>query len=178
MYKTLNMQIQLLKALSKIVLLFMLFFAGISQILYAQTGSVNEPVRYIGGVTIDPNVHEGRLRYAIGVESRQTVRVNRAHPEMNDGFGWTYSHASNLAYWNGKFYQQYLSNPVDEHIAPGHTLLVTSADGRNWSKPQVIFPAYRAPEGVNIPDGYSGYMMHQRMGFYVASNDRLLVLAL
>jgi hypothetical protein len=143
----------------------------------AQTGSENEPVRYIGGVTIDPNVHEGRLRYAIGVESRQTVRVNRSHPEMSDGFGWTYSHASNLAYWNGKFYQQYLSNPVDEHIPPGQTLLVTSVDGRNWSKPVVIFPQYEPPKGVKIPEGYTGYMMHQRMGFYVTRDNRLLTLA-
>lgn len=146
-------------------------------ILFAQTGSVNEPVRYIGGVTIDPNVHEGRLRYAIGTESRQTVRVNRTHPELSDGYGWTYNHASNLAYWNGTFFQQYLSNPVDEHIPPGQTLMVTSPDGRNWSKPQVIFPQYEAPKGVKIPEGYTGYMMHQRMGFYVSKDDRLLTLA-
>ncbi|MEQ9218181.1 MAG: hypothetical protein RLO17_09075 [Cyclobacteriaceae bacterium] len=145
--------------------------------LYGQTGSVNEPVRYIGGVTIDPSVHEGRLRYAIGTESRQTVRANRTHPELNDGFGWTYSHASNLAYWNDTFFQQYLSNPVDEHIAPGQTLMVTSKDGRTWTKPQVIFPPYDPPKGVTIPEGYDGYMMHQRMGFYVTSDQRLLTLA-
>jgi len=144
---------------------------------FAQTGSVNEPVRYIGGVTIDPNVHEGRLRYAIGTESRQTVRTNRTHPEWSDGHGWTYNHASNLCYWNGKFYQQYLSNPVDEHIAPGQTLITTSVDGRNWEKPEVVFPPYKAPAGVKIPEGYTGYMMHQRMGFYIAPNGRLLVLA-
>lgn len=143
----------------------------------AQTGSIHEPVRYVGGVSIDPDVHEGRLRYAVGVESRQTLRVNRTKPELADGFGWTYNHASNLAYWEGKFYQQYLSNPVDEHIAPGQTLLVTSADGRNWSKPTVIFPPYKAPPGVKVPEGYNGYMMHQRMGFYVAPGGRLLTLA-
>jgi hypothetical protein len=146
-------------------------------ILFAQTGSVNEPVRYIGGVTIDPNVHEGRLRYAIGTESRQTVRVNRTHPDLSDGYGWTYNHASNLAYWNGTFFQQYLSNPIDEHIPPGQTLMVTSTDGRKWNKPQVIFPQYEAPAGVKIPEGYTGYMMHQRMGFYVTKDDRLLTLA-
>lgn len=143
----------------------------------AQTGSIHEPVRYIGGVTIDPNVHEGRLRYAIGTESRQTIRVNRTHPELADGFGWTYSHASNLAYWKGKFFQQYLSNPIDEHIPPGHTLLTTSLDGRVWSKPSVIFPQYTPPEGVKIPEGSTGYMMHQRMGFYVSPEGRLLTVA-
>ncbi|MCY1723189.1 hypothetical protein OU798_22765 [Prolixibacteraceae bacterium Z1-6] len=155
----------------------LVFVLTVQIMAFSQTGSESEPVRYVGGVTIDPNVHEGRLRYAIGTESRQTLRVNRTHPELAEGSGWTYNHASNLCYWNGKFYQQYLSNPEDEHIAPGQTLITTSVDGRNWEKPQVVFPPYQAPEGVSIPEGYSGYMMHQRMGFYVAPNDRLLTLA-
>jgi hypothetical protein len=158
-----------------------LFISAIIAIIplfaFSQTGSVNEPVRYIGGETIDPNVHEGRLRYAIGVESRQTVRVNRSHPYWVAGSGWTYSHASNIAYWNNKFYQQYLSNPIDEHIPEGQTLITTSADGRNWSKPEVVFPPYTPPTGVELPDSAIGYMMHQRMGFYIAPNGRLLVLA-
>lgn len=144
---------------------------------FCQTGSINEPVRYIGGVTIDPNVHEGRLRYAVGTESRQTLRANRTHPEWAEDSGWTYNHASNLCYWNGRFYQQYLSNPVDEHIPEGQTLVTTSVDGRNWEKPEVVFPPYNPPEGVALIDSAIGYMMHQRMGFYVAPNGRLLVLA-
>jgi len=145
--------------------------------LQAQTGSVNEPVRYIGGVTIDPNVHDGRLRPPIGVHSHQTLRVNRTHPEQADDHGWTYNHASNLAYWNNTFYQQYLSNPIDEHIAPGQTLITTSRDGMSWGKPEVVFPPYEPPADVKIPSGSKGYMMHQRMGFYVAPDGRLLVLA-
>ncbi len=142
----------------------------------AQTGSSREPVRYMGGQTIDPSVHEGRLRYAIGTENRQTMRANRTRPDSAEGYGWTYNHGSNLCYWNGRFYQQYLSNPADEHIAPGHTLVLTSADGRHWTKPSVVFPAYKAPPGVMIPAGYKGYMMHQRMGFYVTPRGHLLVL--
>lgn len=149
----------------------------ISHTIQAQTGSIHEPVRYIGGVTIDPNVHEGRLRYAVGVESRQTIRANRTNPDLNEGHGWTYSHASNLAYWNGKFYQQYLSNPIDEHIPPGHTLLTTSEDGIKWEKPMVIFPHYKPPKGIKIPEGSTGYMMHQRMGFYISPDDRFLTVA-
>lgn len=155
----------------------LLFFISLSTIGFSQSGSVSEPVRYVGGGSIDPTFHEGRLRYAIGVESRQTVRANRTHPEWSDGHGWTYNHAPNLCYWNGKFYQQYLSNPFDEHIAPGQTLVLTSVDGRNWDKPVVVFPPYKAPAGIKIPKGYTGYMMHQRMGFYVAPDGRLLVLA-
>ncbi len=158
-----------------IILTTILSFSAIS--LTAQTGSIHEPVRYTGGVSVDPQVHEGRLRYAIGVENRQTLRVNRTNPAQADNHGWTYNHASSLAYWEGRFFQQYLSNPIDEHIAPGQTLLVTSKDGRNWSAPEVIFPPYQAPAGVKIPEGYDGYMMHQRMGFYTAPNGKLLTLA-
>ena len=142
----------------------------------AQTGSEHEPVRYVGGVSIDLAQHEGRLRPAIGVANYQTFRANRTHPDRADGYGWTYNHAPMLAYWNDMFYQEYLSNPVDEHIAPGHTLVLTSRDGRNWSRPTVVFPAYQPPPGTPMPKGYNGYMMHQRMGFYVAPNGRLLVL--
>lgn len=145
--------------------------------LFSQTGSPAEPVRYVGGVTIDPSVHEGRLRWAIGAESIQVMRANRRHGAIDADSGWTYNHAPNLAYWNGKFYLQYLSNPVDEHIAPGQTLITTSSDGRNWKKAKILFPPYQAPPGVKIPQGYNGYMMHQRMGFFVAPNGRLLSLA-
>ncbi len=142
----------------------------------AQTGTEREPVRYVGGVSIDLAPHDGRLRPAIGVANYQTFRANRTHPERAEDFGWTYNHAPALAYWNDTFYQEYLSNPVDEHIAPGHTLVVTSRDGRNWGKPTVAFPAYEPPPGTPMPKGYDGYMMHQRMGFFVAPDGRLLVL--
>ncbi len=147
------------------------------QCILAQTGSVYEPVRYIGGEFIDPFTHEAGLRYAIGVENIQTVRANRTHPELSDGFGFTYNHASNLAYWNGQFYQQYISGEADEHMPPVQTMLTTSKNGRDWSFPKVAFPPYQAPEGVAIPKGSTGYMMHQRMGFYVAPDGRLLTLA-
>lgn len=126
---------------------FFLLFALIHfTAIYAQTGTAGEPVRYIGGVTIDPSVHEGRLRWAIGTESIQVMRANRKFGGIDTDTGWTYNHAPNLAYWNNKFYLQYLSNPVDEHIAPGQTLLVTSADGRLWSNPVIIFhPTKRHP---------------------------------
>jgi len=163
------------KTISKLTLFLLLSIS--CGVLLAQTGTIHEPVRYIGGVSIDPNVHEGRLRYAVGVESRQTIRANRTKPELNEDYGWTYSHASNLAYWNGRFYQQYLSNPIDEHIPPGHTLMTSSDDGRNWEKPIVTFPHYIPPKGVQIPQGSTGYMMHQRMGFFVSASNRLLTVA-
>lgn len=145
--------------------------------LSAQTGSQAEPIAYIGGEICNPRLHDGGLRYAIGVENIQVMRANRTHPEQADDFGWTYNHAPNLTYHNGKFYLQYLSNPVDEQQPPGQTLIASSTDGRNWIKPIVAFPPYKAPEGVAIPKPYYGYIMHQRMGFYTAPNGRLLTVA-
>ena len=58
---------------------------------------------------------------------------------------------------------------------------MTSKDGQNWSDPFVVFPEYTLPEvhveyenrDVVIPAGMHS-IMHQRMGFYVAPNGRLL----
>ena len=138
--------------------------------LCSQTGTGAEPVRYMGGVSIDLTTPEGRLRPAIGVESIQAFRANRSHPDLADGFGWTYNHAPMLAYWNGLFYLEYQSTPKGEHQPPGQTLVMTSADGRRWTKPTVVFPVYDVAEGKPA-------FMHQRMGFYVAPDGRLLVLA-
>lgn len=143
----------------------------------AQTGTAAEPVAYVGGEICNPRLHEGGLRYAIGTENIQVMRANRTHPEAADGYGWTYNHAANITYWNGRFYLQYLSNPSDEHQPPGHTLIVSSSDGRSWGKPQVAFPVYTPPEGITPQKPYYGYIMHQRMGFYTAPNGRLLTLA-
>lgn len=141
----------------------------------AQTGTEKEPVAYIGGEICNPRLHDGGFRYAIGTENIQVMRANRTHPEKAEGFGWTYNHAQNMTYWNGTFYLEFLSNPKDEQQPPGHTLVVTSKDGRNWGMPQVAFPEYKAPKGVTFPKGYYGYIMHQRMGFYTAPNGRLLI---
>lgn len=143
----------------------------------AQTGTEKEPVAYVGGEICNPRLHEGGFRYAIGVENIQVMRANRSRPEEADRFGWTYNHAPNITYWHGKFYLQYLSNPSDEHQPPGQTFLVTSADGRFWSKPVVAFPVYQPPSGVTFPKPYYGYIMHQRMGFYRSPDDRLLTVA-
>jgi hypothetical protein len=138
----------------------------------AQTGSENEPLRYVGGVSVHPHAHDGQLRPVVGVESFQVLRANRTQPALSDGFGWTYNHAPMLTYWNGKYYLEYLSNPVGEHIAPGQTMLCTSADGRDWDPPAVVFPVYQ----LRPPDPKGTAMMHQRMGFFVTPDNRLLVL--
>lgn len=159
----------------RLLTIFFISIAVNSFILKAQTGSQSEPVRYVGGEIADPTVQDGKLRLAVGVENRQVLRANRTFPEQSDSFGWTYNHAPNICYWNKLFFLQYISGAIDEHIAPVHTLLTTSTDGRHWKKPVVVFPVYTPPPGVSIPVGYTGYMMHQRMGFFVAPDGRLLV---
>lgn len=140
-----------------------------------QPGGTDEPVRVLNdGIDID--VHDGRLRPAIGVENIQVLRANRTHPETADNFGWTYNHAPMLAYWHGKFYLEYLSNPFGEHIAPGQTLVATSNDGRNWDMPKQVFPIYLLRPGPISSNETGMAMMHQRMGFYSAPNGRHLVL--
>ena len=131
-----------------------------------------------------PNLdyHHGALRPVAGVQSFQVLRANRERPDAAEGTGWTYNHAPMLAYWKNRFWLHYLSNPVGEHAAPGHTLLTESPDGRTWARPRVVFPVYRIPRGINAqfdedPEGApEEAVMHQRMGFHVAPDGRLLTL--
>lgn len=131
----------------------------------------------------DVRFQDGALPHAVGVKSFQVMRANRAHPEWADGHGWTYNHAPMLAWYHGRFYLEYLSNPVDEHEVPGHTLLTTSENGMDWSFPQVIFPVIEVPtwqyKGLRTPELTDPIrtVPHQRMGFYCAPNDVLLVLS-
>lgn len=108
---------------------------------------------------VDADRHDGGLRPAVGVQSYQVMRARR------DSGGWTYNHAPMLAHWNGGFYLEYLSNPVSEHVPPGRTVLTRSTDGIHWTEPVVVFPPYDHEQAA----------MHQRMGFYLAPNGRLLV---
>jgi len=158
------------------LILFVLMYAAILQAVERQE---KEPVRYIGKVNTSKSsykdgYHDGQMQVAIGVQNYQIMRANRTHPEWSDGLGCTYSHAPMLAYFNGQFYCQYLTNPTGEHIPPGVTMLSRSADGKNWTRPQVLFPIYfTANEDATIVFKF----MHQRMGFYVAPNGRFLTMA-
>lgn len=146
--------------------------------LCAAMVDVNEPVRYVGSLRTSNSdykdgYHDGQMRPAAGVQNYQILRANRTHPEWSDGLGWTYNHAPMLAYVNGQFHCQYLSNPTGEHIAPGVTMWCRSDDGKHWTRPQVLFPIYfTAGDDASIVF----YHMHQRMGFYVAPNGRFLTM--
>ena len=131
----------------------------------------------------DIRFQDGGLRHAAGVRSYQILRANRAFPGEAEGLGWTYNHAPMLCWYAGRFYVEYLSDPVSEHEAPGHTLLTSSPDGIHWETPRVIFESirvslscYKGPRFENMP-AETLTVPHQRMGFFCASNGVMLVLS-
>jgi len=147
----------------------------------ATTFSMNaqETVRYTGSTLSNVDYHHGQLSPVVGVHNIQTMRANRSN---DDPSSWTYNHQPMLAYWNTTFYLEYLCNPVGEHIAPGRTILITSKDGYNWSKPYVIFGHYLVPEGfakagkTDSAKKNTYAVMHQRIGFYTSKSKRLYAL--
>ena len=145
----------------------------------AQTGQ--EGVHYTGETLSDPNRHDGGLSPVVGVHNIQTMRSNREHP-IAAYCDWTYNHQPMMAYWNGRFYQHYLSDPKDEQVPPSRTLLLMSDDGYSWSNPVLLFPEYPVPEGFK-KEGVEGEahnikaVMHQRQGFYVSKDNHLYALA-
>ncbi|MGW8315242.1 MAG: hypothetical protein ACWGNV_06550 [Bacteroidales bacterium] len=146
-----------------------------------RTTTSGDSVFYSGRTLSNVDYHHGQLALARGVHNIQVMRASREHPETADGFGWTYNHAPNMVWWNDTFYVQYLSDAVGEHIPPGQTLIAGSQDGYHWGKPRVAFPPYPIPDGTTkegedaVADGITA-VMHQRMGFYVSREKRLLML--
>jgi len=138
-----------------------------------------DTVRYTGATLSNVDYHNGQLTPAVGVHNIQVMRADRSDTGTNN---WTYNHQPMLAFWNNQFFLEYLSDPVGEHIAPGRTVLQTSADGYHWTAPVVAFPPYRIPEGF-VKEGrtdtaHNAYaVMHQRIGFYTATSGRFFALA-
>ena len=144
--------------------------------LTAATAAVADTpqVRYTGKTISNPYLHDGGLAPVIGTHNIQTMRANREHPDETNCQGWTYNHQPMMAYWNGRFWMHYLSDPISEHIPPSVTWLQSSEDGRTWSNPTILFPEYSIPDGFR-KEGKSEVaadlkaVMHQRVGWYVSS---------
>ena len=66
---------------------------------------------YTGKIHPNCDYHHGQIPPARGVECWQISRASRS-PEQDDGSGCTYKHAPDLAWFAGKFYVQYLCNPI------------------------------------------------------------------
>jgi hypothetical protein len=148
-----------MKKISRVAFFFSVLFAA---------RAAPPPLAYTGTEAVTTDA-DGGLRPVVGVQAIQVVRANRTAPEHADQLAHTYTHQPMLAYWHGKFYLEYLSATRNEHDPATVDSLTTSTDARHWEIPRVIFPAFALPDG-------SQTIEHQRMGFYVAPDDRLLVL--
>lgn len=148
-------------------------------------------VNYTGEALADPSRHDGGLAPVVGVHNIQILRANREHPSTANGGGWTYNHQPMMAYWNGRFYVNYLADEAEEHVPPSHTMMQTSADGYHWTDPVELFPTYNVPAGfskpsyeahadLQYPESYKERplkaIMHQRVGWYVSAGGLLLAL--
>ena len=128
-------------------------------------------VHYSGKTIARSERHDGGLKPIVGVHNIQTMRGEKP---------WTYNHQPMICYWNDKFYMHYLTDPRHEHEAPGKTMLQTSEDGYSWTAPVELFPEYPVPEGWTKPgkDFPAAHnlkaVMHQRVGWYVAPNGKLI----
>lgn len=153
---------------------------GLMAMILAGTGTLTaqDTVRYTGQVRSNVDYHHGQLVAAVGVHNIQTMRALRTG---SDVASWTYNHAPMMAYWKGRYWVSYLSNPVGEHVPPGRTLLQSSSDGYTWTEPVVAFPPYRIPDG-HVKPGRTDTarntfaVMHQRIGFHTSASGRLFVL--
>lgn len=144
----------------------------------------NDLIRCHNKEKADVRAQDGALRHAVGTHCFQVMRATQTPEHSTDGFGWTYNHAAMLAYWNDHFFVDYLSGPVSEHLPPSQTLITWSKDGANWEKPVVLFPPAKAPTapyiGPNkeeLTEETVDCVMHQRMSFFVSSDNRLLATA-
>jgi BNR repeat-like domain len=147
----------------------LLGFALVASSSLAYAAEPEPPVVYTGKIQATPTA-DGGLRPAVGVHNIQVYRANRTASEHGDKLADTYVHAPMLAYWKDRFYLEYLSGTKNEHDSPTVTSLTTSSDGLTWDAPRVIFPSFELPDGTQT-------LAHQRMGFYVAPDGRLLVLS-
>lgn len=127
-------------------------------------------VHYSGKTIARPERHDGGLKPVVGVHTIQTMRGEKP----------SYNHQPMICYWNGRFYMHYLTDPRHEHEAPGKTMLQTSDDGYTWTTPVELFPEYPVPEGwtkagKDFPAAHNlKAVMHQRVGWYVAPNGKLI----
>ena len=115
-------------------LLLAIIFAPFTNVWSQET-----PVKYDVETKVNIDYTHGQINPTMGVHNIQIMRANREFPKTAEGYGWTYNHGANIAYWNNKLYVNYLSNPTGEHVAPGQTYLQSSEDGYNWSFPKVLF---------------------------------------
>lgn len=129
----------------------------------------------------DVRFQDGALPHAIGTHCIQLMRASQNPETSTDGNGWSYNHAAMLCFWNNEFYVDYLCGPISEHLPPSKTMIAWSKDAYEWSRPVELFPElevfskyYNGPQKEFIKTDKIPCVMHQRMSFFVSSDNRLL----
>jgi len=121
-------------------------------LLTAWAGSATTLPSYTGGIYGDAlSAHDGKLRWAVGVQNVQVSRSAPENPGATDGSTTVYRHHQMLAYWGGRFWS----------FHSGGAQLCWSTNGLDW-----------------YPGADSSHVIHggaSRMAFYVAPNGRFLV---
>ena len=121
-------------------------------VLLAAQAVVAQMPTYTGGDYGDALfAHDGRLRWAVGVQNVQVSRSAPDNPRQTDGSTTIYRHHQMLAYWGGRFWS----------FHSGGVQLCWSTNGLEW------FPSEDSSQVIR--GGAS------RMAFYVAPNGRFLV---
>jgi len=158
------------------------------------TSAAAQQIHYTGSTLSNPYQLDGGLVPAVGVHCIQTMRAMRSDTTVCRG--WTYNHQPMIAYWQGRFWMHFLSDPVGEHIPSSVTWLQSSADGYEWTQPTLLFPDYELPTDIlsrqkliynadgslhkvsdtlTYPNMYERAhlkaIMHQRVGWYVSSKE-------
>jgi hypothetical protein len=177
--------------------------------------SVNaQEIHFTGKTLSNPYLLDGGLKPAVGIHNIQTMRATRSRGleapmgttvcpaketvlyPAEESKGWTYNHQPMMAYWQGKFWMHFLSDPLGEHIPSSITWLQTSEDGYQWSAPEILFPEYTLPADIldgtrkvynadgtlhkvstmeDFPNIFKREglkaVMHQRVGWYVSSAE-------
>ena len=105
---------------------------------------------YTANLQPDLSSHDGKLRWAVGVQNVQVIRSAADNPNLADGHNTIYRHHQFICYWGGLFWVMYDG---------AGTRVCWSTNGYDWriENSSPIFPGG-----------------HHRMAFYVASNGRLL----
>jgi hypothetical protein len=117
-------------------------------VLATQAAAANLPT-YTAGIYGDAlAAHDGKLRWAVGVQISRSAPEN---PGATDGSTTIYRHHQMLAYWDGRFWS----------FHSGGVQLCWSTNGLDW------YPVVDSSEVIR--GGAS------RMAFYIAPNGRFLV---
>jgi len=118
----------------------------------AGSASLAQPPRYTGGTYGDAlSAHDGKLRWAVGVQNVQASRSAPYNPRQTDGSTTIYRHHQMIAYWGGRFWS----------FHSGGVQLCWSTNGLDW---------YPGADSSDVIHGGAS-----RMAFYVAPNGRFLV---